>query len=124
MRFAQELIGYGEDPLKPPDIDLPAPAEPAGFLDVSTALDDLTPLAVKRLGEVLQHQPDWDNVRSIQLQLSAIQITLGTQVKVDESRLRKRRIDILPKLLELMAAESAKLAAVKMIEGEVLDLQS
>jgi hypothetical protein len=43
------------------------------------------------------------------LVMEAIRIVLGTQTKVDDTRLRRRQTDMLPQLLRMLKEEEAKL---------------
>jgi hypothetical protein len=45
---------------------------------------------------------------------------LTTQARVDETRLRRKQTDLLPKLIEIMQAEKKKLPA-RTIEGETIN---
>ena len=50
------------------------------------------------------------------MQLVATERVLQTQVRVDEAKLRRRQLDILPRLLAMIAEEKAAMGLV--IEGE------
>jgi hypothetical protein len=49
-------------------------------------------------------------------QITVADSILRTATRVDETRLRKRQIDVLPRLLAVLAAEEAKL-----IEGQIVE---
>ena len=51
--------------------------------------------------------------------LAAATTTLNTQVRVDEGRLKRRKLDALPKLLEMIRQEEGRTTAVRLIEGEL-----
>ena len=52
------------------------------------------------------------------MQLVATERVLQTQVRVDEAKLRRRQLDILPRLLAMIAEEKAAMGLV--VEGEAL----
>ena len=76
-------------------------------------LEDLTGLALRKMREILEEPTDFNVPKSLQIQLSAAQSVLTAQVRVDEGRLKKRKLDILPKLLEAIAREERP----RIIEG-------
>jgi hypothetical protein len=64
------------------------------------------------MGEILDIElaPDDPNFgKLLQTQISVCQTVMSTSVKADENALRKRAIDTLPKLLERINAEQARL---------------
>lgn len=89
--------------------------------DRAAELEDLTGLALSKMREILEAPTDWDAPKAVQLQLSAAQSVLTAQVRVDEGRLKKRKLDILPKLLDIIAREESRmaprLAAGLLLEG-------
>ena len=111
-------------PAGPPDVPVAQryqdDEERVSVLDASAELEDLTGLALGKVREILNEPIDWDNTRMVNAQLSAATTVLNTQVRVDEGRLRKRKLDILPKLLDLIAKEEGKLAP-KMLEMALQD---
>ncbi len=94
-----------------PDV-LPAPAAKDSPLDASDELDQLTGLALKRTREILEEPIDFDNDKMVRATLSAINTVLNTQVRVDEGRLKRRKLDALPKLLEILAREESRMERV------------
>lgn len=115
MNLAARLAFLDDD--EPPDLPdrLPA-AAPVETLDAE--LEDLTGLALKKMREILSEPTDFSEPKALNIQLSAAQSVLTAQVRVDEGRLKKRKLDILPKLLEIMDREEGKMAAASLlIEG-------
>jgi hypothetical protein len=53
----------------------------------------------------------------VNAQLSAATTVVNTQVKVDEGRLRRKKLDVLPKLMEMIAREEK--AMVVLLDGEL-----
>lgn len=57
------------------------------------------------------------------IQASLINSIWSTQTKVDDTQLRKRQADMLPRIIEIMAAEERKLPVVRQITREqVIDV--
>jgi hypothetical protein len=108
MSNKPDLLGAFLDML--PDPALPTVPEKESPLDASDELDSLTGLALKRAREILEEPIDFENDKAMRLQVSTIQTVLNTQVRVDEGRLKRRKIDALPKLLELIQREEQKRA--------------
>jgi len=82
-----------------------------GKLDSSARLDELTDKAFDNIEEILDMPFDGEN-KSATVKLAAAQAVLNVQVKVDETRLRKRQTDLLPKLLAVIERERLKLPKV------------
>jgi hypothetical protein len=59
----------------------------------------------------------------VQAQLSAATTVVNLQVKVDEGRLRRRKVDILPKLLELIASEENRSSQRALSAGVIIDAE-
>ena len=103
------LLIYDDD--QPPPVPdrygtKPMPIEdeaPIGVLDASLELENLTTKALKKLDEILSEPTDFDSIRMVNAQITAAGQILNTQSKVDDSRLRRRKLDTLPKLLEIIA---------------------
>lgn len=81
----------------------------------------LTGKAMRRLSEILDldlpHGEDVKDLVSVaKLHLTAADATLRVQVKVDEARLRRQNVDILPEIARILGEEKVKLAALR-IEG-------
>lgn len=87
--------------------------EPArkAVLDSSAKLDDLTQLALTRLEEILD-EPLASDPKEMAVQMDAIRLTLTTQLRVDDSRLKKRENDTLAQLLKRMDEEDVRLMKV------------
>lgn len=92
------------------DVLPPEKARPA-VLDSSAKLDDLTQLALTRLEEILD-EPLASDPKEMAVQMDAIRLTLTTQLRVDDSRLKKRENDTLAKLLARMDEEDVRLMKV------------
>lgn len=116
----------GKQPAEPPSIDVSArygTSTPDSVFDASAELEDLTGLALSKLREIVQQPTDFDQLRMVQVQASASVAIINTQVKVDEGRLRRKKLDVLPKLLELIASEEGKLSQRTMIAATVIDAE-
>jgi hypothetical protein len=100
-------------PAAPVRYDVLPPEKPArsAVLDSSAKLDDLTQLALTRLEEILD-EPLASDPKEMAVQMDAIRLTLTTQLRVDDSRLKKRENDTLAKLLERMEQEDVRLMKV------------
>lgn len=88
-------------------------------LDASEGLDNLTELALMKEEEILRlplirGDPDFNAI--LKAQTSASATVLTTQARVDENRFKKKQIDKLGELLELIRGEEAKL-----VTGRVLN---
>jgi hypothetical protein len=83
----------------------------SAVLDSSAKLDDLTQLALTRLEEILD-EPLASDPKEMAVQMDAIRLTLTTQLRVDDSRLKKRENDTLAKLLARLDDEDARLMKV------------
>jgi hypothetical protein len=68
-------------------------------------------MSLIRLRERLDHGWDFDpdNDTNDRLMMESLRLVMGTQTKVDDTRLRQRQTDMLPKLLEVLREERAKL---------------
>lgn len=84
--------------------------------ELATKLERLTHRALDRAEDLLEmdisdeeHDKFGEKVRGLN---SAIKTVVQTQVRVDEHRLRSRKEEILPQLLEAIAAEEAKQRAI------------
>jgi hypothetical protein len=85
----------------------------------SDKLTTLVDKAFDTLDECLElNDPDPDFVRMMSLRKDTALGVLNTQAKVDDTSLRRRQVDMLPKLLEIIAREEKRLPV--MIEGDVL----
>lgn len=80
--------------------------------DLSAKLEGLTGLALDRAHDILKDPLDTDSgyyPEELRAQASIIKTTLSTQVRVDENRLRKRELDVMPKLKAIIAEEEKRL---------------
>jgi hypothetical protein len=100
-----EALDAGE-PLEPKPAPAGVPSEP-----MDEQLEDLTGLAITRIRQVLEVEPDFRDEKQTRLQATAAQGVLNIQAKVDEGRLKRAKLNTLPKLIELIAEERARRAA-------------
>lgn len=71
---------------------------------------------MEALRERLDHGFDYDpESPNDKLLIDACRIILTTQAKVDETRLRKKQTDMMPKLLEIIAQERKKLPILDLV---------
>jgi hypothetical protein len=68
-----------------------------------------------RTRQILEHDLDLSDEKLSKLQLLAAQGVLTIQSRVDEGRLKRRKLDVLPRLIELIKAERAK-------QGRTIDI--
>jgi hypothetical protein len=92
-----------------------------GKSEIATRLETITEKAVGKLGEIIDlplDQADQHFPSILRAQNAAANTALATQVKVDETALRRQQLDRLPALLKL-ADEVAKTlpARVVLIDG-------
>ena len=80
-------------------------------LDSSALLDGITNKALQRLDEVLDNEWSGDPKEDA-IMMDAVRLTLTTQLRVDDSRLRKRTTDTLSELLKRMEAEDVRLMKI------------
>ena len=78
-------------------------------LDSSAKLDNLTEKALAFYDELLSEPMSTDDMKLLSAQADAARTILTTQLRVDDSRLKKRTTDTLAQLLQRMNAEDAKL---------------
>lgn len=84
------------------------PEARAAVLDSSALLDDITNKALTRLDELLNE--DWSgDPKTDAIMMDAVRLTLTTQLRVDDSRLKKRTNDTLAELLKRMNDEDVRL---------------
>ena len=72
-------------------------------------LEDLLTLSLKEARKLIETEWNYDDPRFVTAKSGMIQSIFATATKVDDTQLRRRQIDMLPKLLELMAQEEKKL---------------
>jgi len=103
-------------PIRQPEASAPKTVE--SVLDATGKLERITDKALDLLEQVIGEAPQWDDPKLLNAQITASQSIINTQTKVDETRLRRRQTDILPKLLEIMSREEKRLPG-RVIEGEL-----
>jgi hypothetical protein len=69
-------------------------------------------LLKERFDRGWDYDPDSDNDRYV---MEGIRTVLATQTKVDDTRLRRRQTDMLPRLLEILAKEERKLPVLDLV---------
>jgi hypothetical protein len=96
--------------------------------DGAVRLDDLVTLSLDKLREILtlplptevltslEHKDFASALALAKTQLAATERVLATQVRVDETRLKRRQADVLPRLLEIIAEEKRLIAESKTID--------
>jgi hypothetical protein len=117
-RHRQNVPSIGAlDDLRLPGVAIYTAAEiiePKGreaVLDNSAVLDNITNKALTRLSEVLDE--DWTGDPKVDaIMMDAVRLTLTTQLRVDDSRLKKRTTDTLAQLLQRMDREDANLKVI------------
>ncbi len=82
--------------------------EKAPVLDNSSLLEDITNKALGRLDDILS-EPMPDDPKAMAVQMDAVRLALTTQLRVDDSRLKKRSVDTLANLIARMNDEASKL---------------
>ena len=117
----QALFDEAREPTPFPPAPQPAPAAPRAAdrqalreapAGLSSTLETTTERALAKANEILSlpldsRDSNFGNV--LRAQSATLATVLGTQCRVDEARLRQQPADMLPKLLELMREEAAKL---------------
>ncbi len=98
-----------------------APLEPTSG-DPTDQLTRVVGKALTTIEEILDDKSGGDNeyCRMKALQLQAAQTALSTQAKVDDTQLKRRQVDMMPKLLEIMARmekENPKLITARVLES-------
>ena len=83
----------------------------APVLDNSILMDGITNLALTRLREKLEDGWTGD-AKEEAIVMDAVRLTLTTQLRVDDSRLKKRQTDTLAELLKRMDEEDVKLRQI------------
>jgi hypothetical protein len=81
--------------------------------DLGAELDGLTGLAIQRIRQVLEAEPDLADEKLTKLQATAAQGVLNTQVKVDDSRLKRQKLNTFPRLIELIREERERRAVAE-----------
>lgn len=96
----------------------PAQRTVESVLDATGKLERITDKALDFMEEMLDSPTDWAEPKMVNAKITVAQAVINTQTKVDETRLRRRQTDILPKLLEIMSREEKRLPG-RVIEGEL-----
>jgi hypothetical protein len=78
-------------------------------LDSSAKLDELTDKALRFYDDLLSEPMSTDDMKLLSAQADAARTILTTQLRVDDSRLKKRTNDTLALLLKRMEEEDARL---------------
>jgi hypothetical protein len=94
-----------------PEIIVTAEARDA-VLDSSAKLDNLTQKALDFYDELLSEPMSMDDMKLLAAQADAARTILTTQLRVDDSRLKKRNNDTLAQLLARMEQEDVRLMKV------------
>jgi len=81
-------------------------------LDSSAKLDSLTQKALDFYDDLLSEPMSMDDMKLLSAQADAARTILTTQLRVDDSRLKKRSNDTLALLLERMEKEDVRLMKV------------
>lgn len=118
QRIAVPKLGSLDSIDLPVNVAIPKPVREE-VLDASEGLDNLTQLALDKAKEILEMQlvPGDEDFNSIlKAQVSQVQTILTTQARVDEGRFKKKQVDKLGELLDLIRGEEAKL-----VTGRVLN---
>ena len=88
----------------------------AAVLDNSAKLDDLTNKALAFFDELLS-QPMSEDTKTLAAQESAARTILTTQLRVDDSRLKRKDSDTLSKLLKRLEEEDDKFKRMKVVSA-------
>lgn len=101
-------------------VNVPVHSKPTReeVLDSSEGLDELTELAIDKVKEILKLdlEPGDDNFGAVLRQQASVSIgVLTTQVRVDEGRFKKKQVDKLGELLDLIKGEEAKQVVARVL---------
>lgn len=88
-----------------------------GVLDGDAAgeLEELVDLSLDNLKQILEAPIDFEDWRFVNQKITASLGVISAQSKVDETRLKRRNVDTLSKIIEIMRGEEKRLPVV--IEG-------
>jgi hypothetical protein len=119
--FAARVAGK-EAPAGSAAVDVTSERPPVLIEDRGLAdkLGAVASKALARSDDILNLPIDPDDPRfaaTLRAQTAVIGSALNTQVRVDENRLRRRKVDLLPKIIEMMAAEKKLLEATEPDSG-------
>jgi len=95
-------------PVRVPVYTEPDELRPIGSLDATGQLDELVDISLREARTLIETPWDLLDPKIVNTKASLIQTVFSTQTKVDDTRLRRRQVDMLPKLLELIAREEMK----------------
>ncbi len=95
----------------------PKPHDPVSTIEASGQLTEIVDIALVETRKMIER--DWEGLteKEAAIKTSLIQTVYSTQVKVDDTRLRARQVDVLPKLLAEIAKAEKRM---KVIEGAVV----
>lgn len=109
--------------LTPPKPKVPTGAQPNEDGTIITNVEELIHLALDVHYKILKNTPlDPNNedtyIPNAKLVLATAQSVLGTQIKVDENQLRRRKQDDIVKILQELKDEEKKLASLEILLEE------
>lgn len=87
-------------------------------LDQSEELDGITGLALNEARRILEEEISTEDENYgvlVRAKVSVLQTILTTQARVDEGRFRKKQVDKLGELLELIKGEEAKIVTARVL---------
>ncbi len=122
-RLDEAILPMAPLPRRPaPIIEAPRPELVPEISDPTDQLTRVVGKALTTIEEILDDRSGGDNeyCRMKSLQLQAAQTALSTQAKVDDTQLKRRQVDMMPKLLEIMARmekENPKLITARVLEN-------
>jgi hypothetical protein len=111
----------GEEP-EPLAAEAPVPVD---AVPLATKLEHVASTALDKLNEVLAlplpdpGDPSFGNLS--RAQTAAANTAIGAQLRVDETAMRARQTDMMPRLLEILAREERKLAALSGADNTLRD---
>jgi hypothetical protein len=78
---------------------------------LATELEAVTRLGLQKLDHILRLPTDPGNGNILRAQTTAAAAAVSAQLKADEAKMRQvQKVDVMPRLLELIKIEEAKLA--------------
>ena len=98
-------------PAAPVRLEVSEIVDKQAVLDNSAKLEELTEKALRFYDDLLSEPADIDggNKGLLSAQMDAARTVVTTQLRVDDSRLKKRSVDTLAKLLARMSEEEGKI---------------
>jgi hypothetical protein len=115
--------GYWRDPT----VGLPAIVQEEPVAELATAeretlapeLERVTWLGLQKLEQILRIPTDWGNGSLMRAQTCAAGLAVNAQLRADEAKLKQARSgDIMPKIIQMLKEEQAKLAEERRLERE------